>query len=64
MNNISPDELLTPSAKLADRVWWHIIFSGRFDNVKPSDLKARFIIPIFGEKVSKELTDYYLGAEV
>jgi len=55
---------LSPLAKLADKVWRHMVFSGRFDDVKASELKEKYIIPIFGEDISKEITEFYLNAEI
>jgi len=57
-------EELSDLAKLADRVWRHMVFSGRFDKMKASEIKEAHIIPIFGEDVAKEISTYYLTAKI
>ena len=55
---------LSSRAQLADKVWRYMIFSGRFNDAKPSELKEKYIIPIFGEDVSNEITRFYLKAKL
>jgi len=53
-------EELSESAKLADKVWRHMVFGNRFDDEKPSEIRAKYLIPIFGEDVCEEIREYYL----
>jgi len=53
-------EELSDSAKLADKVWRYMVFSGRFDEELPSELRQMYIIPIFGEDVADEIKEFYL----
>ena len=57
-------EELSELAKLADKVWRHMVFSGRFDKMNASKMKETHIIPIFGEDVAKEISRYYLTAKI
>lgn len=60
---MSEYDKLTPEAKLADSLWRYLIFSGKFDECKPSELRKRFIVPIFGNEVSEEISSYYINAK-
>lgn len=51
---------LSEDAKLADKVWRHMVYGKRFENTIPSTLRALYIIPIFGKEVSEEIRQYYL----
>ena len=55
---------LTPEAQLADKLWRYMLFSGRFDECKPSELRTKYIIPIFGNEVSEEIGSYYMNAKL
>ena len=46
---------------LAYRVLQWMIFSGRFDNIKASNIR-RMLMPIFGEKIIEAVKERYLTA--
>ena len=55
---------LSQPAKLADKVWRHIVFGRRFDGMIASEIRRIYMIPIFGEDVINEIKDYYLNAKL
>lgn len=50
---------LSKTAKLADQVAHYMLFSGRFDDKRPSEIRTEYLMPIFGAEVVKELTGHY-----